>query len=148
MLRHYIAIILLGLAITPAKAGQGLPPCPSSPNCVLSSPTAHTAALRPWQLRVNTPQSWTQVIETTLQIPRSTLIHEGSDGLHVEVRSAMLGFVDDLELSLDRDSGSIVVRSASRSGYYDFGVNRRRVTQLYLALTNQHIIQSNNLHDQ
>ncbi len=40
------------------------------------------------------------------------------------------GYVDDLEILVDQDAGKIHVRSASRTGYSDLGVNRRRVAAL------------------
>ncbi|HOW77583.1 MAG TPA: DUF1499 domain-containing protein [Candidatus Competibacteraceae bacterium] len=49
--------------------------------------------------------------------------------LHVEFRSAVFGFVDDMEFYFS-PPGTIQVRSASRTGYSDFGVNRERVETL------------------
>jgi uncharacterized protein (DUF1499 family) len=42
----------------------------------------------------------------------------------------LFGFVDDMEFRMDEAAGRIDVRSASRTGYYDFGVNRRRVEEI------------------
>ena len=50
--------------------------------------------------------------------------------LHAECRSAVVGFVDDLEIHLRPGEHTLAVRSASRKGYYDFGVNRRRLEAL------------------
>jgi uncharacterized protein (DUF1499 family) len=61
-----------------------------------------------------------------LGMERSTLVREGPDYLHVEVRT-FLGFVDDLEFYADESQKLIHLRSASRVGYWDLGVNRRRV---------------------
>jgi uncharacterized protein (DUF1499 family) len=47
--------------------------------------------------------------------------------LHVEFRTRWLGFVDDAEFLLDAPAGTIQVRSASRLGRKDFGVNRARI---------------------
>ena len=47
--------------------------------------------------------------------------------LHVEFTSAIFRFVDDVEFLFDAGSGTIHMRSASRAGYSDFGVNRRRM---------------------
>ncbi|MCV6609409.1 MAG: DUF1499 domain-containing protein [Amphritea sp.] len=47
-----------------------------------------------------------------------------------EFRSGLFGFVDDLELQVDKNSAVIHVRSASRVGYSDMGVNRQRVETL------------------
>ena len=58
---------------------------------------------------------------------RTQLVAEEADYLHAECASLVFRFVDDLEFYLDRLGKRIHVRSASRAGKYDFGVNRRRV---------------------
>ena len=65
---------------------------------------------------------------------------ETDDYLHAECRSALFGFVDDLELHLRASDGIIAVRSASRLGYGDLGVNRRRVESLRSALARQDMV--------
>jgi len=62
--------------------------------------------------------------------PRTTIVTEEGGYLHAEVRSFLFRFVDDVEFTLDADNRVIHVRSASRTGYSDFGVNRRRVERL------------------
>ena len=50
--------------------------------------------------------------------------------IHAEFRSRVFRFVDDVEFLFD-DAGRLVhFRSASRAGYYDFGVNRRRMGEI------------------
>jgi uncharacterized protein (DUF1499 family) len=61
---------------------------------------------------------------------RSTIVREESGYLYAEFRSKLLGYVDDLELLFDQDAGVLHVRSASRLGRRDFGVNRARVEKL------------------
>lgn len=63
-------------------------------------------------------------------MPRTDVVTATDAYLHAECRSPILGFVDDLELSLRPREAQIQVRSASRVGYSDFGVNRRRVEDL------------------
>jgi len=58
---------------------------------------------------------------------RTQIVKEEGDYLHAECRSLIFRFVDDLEFYLDRRGKKIHVRSASRTGTYDWGVNRRRV---------------------
>ena len=58
----------------------------------------------------------------------ATVIEEKPDYLYAEFRSRLLGFVDDVELL--RQGGVLHVRSASRLGRRDFGVNRKRVEAL------------------
>jgi uncharacterized protein (DUF1499 family) len=70
------------------------------------------------------------------KMPRTTVITRREDYLHVEYRTKM-GFVDDVELYLDEPARTVHFRSASRIGYSDLGVNRRRMeefTHLYRSL--------------
>jgi uncharacterized protein (DUF1499 family) len=50
-------------------------------------------------------------------------------------------FVDDLTLHLTPSNGIIHLRSASRTGYSDLGVNRRRVENLRKKLQQKGIIE-------
>ena len=47
--------------------------------------------------------------------------------------SSVFKFVDDVELRLDRDNNLIHIRSASREGYSDLGVNAKRVESIRAA---------------
>jgi uncharacterized protein (DUF1499 family) len=68
---------------------------------------------------------------------RVTVVEERKDYLHAEIRSLIFRFVDDIEFSLAADAGLINVRSASRMGYSDFGVNRKRVERIRAAFDTQ-----------
>ena len=57
---------------------------------------------------------------------RVKIVTSDPDRITAEFRSALFGFVEDVVFQFG-PSGAIQVRSASRSGYYDFGVNRERV---------------------
>jgi uncharacterized protein (DUF1499 family) len=61
---------------------------------------------------------------------RATVIRQEGNYLHAEFRSRLMGFVDDVELMFDERSGVLHVRSASRLGRRDYGVNRARVEAL------------------
>lgn len=60
-------------------------------------------------------------------LPRVSVVEDNGNYLKVEVRSALFSFVDDVEFEFDDEAKLIHFRSASRIGYYDFGVNRRRM---------------------
>jgi len=111
-----------------------LAPCPSSPNCVSSDATDGGHAIAPFALAQPAAQAWAAVREAVAEIPRTRIVTDADDTLHAECRSALLGFVDDLELQLRASEGQIAVRSASRLGHSDLGVNRRRVESLRAAL--------------
>jgi uncharacterized protein (DUF1499 family) len=68
-------------------------------------------------------------------LPRATIAASSGIGIRAEFRS-LLGFVDDVEFRIDGAAGVIHVRSASRTGYWDFGVNRRRVETIREAFGN------------
>jgi len=77
---------------------------------------------------------WVAARAAVLSLPRTEIGTESADYLHAECRSAVFGVVDDLELHLRPQSRLIAVRSASRLGYRDFGVNRKRVESLRATL--------------
>lgn len=105
-----------------------LAPCPGAPNCVCSqADDAHHVAPLAWRADVD-PSARLQ--EILADWPRTTIVTADDDYLHVECRSALFGFVDDLEILIDRAAQAIHVRSASRVGHSDLGVNRRRVERL------------------
>jgi uncharacterized protein (DUF1499 family) len=64
------------------------------------------------------------------QLPRSKLVEETESYLHYEFTSLLLRFVDDVEFVFDDTTKTIHFRSASRTGYSDLGVNRRRMEEL------------------
>lgn len=61
---------------------------------------------------------------------RTNIVTETDNYFHAEFKSALMGFVDDSEFYHDEREDVIHVRSASRVGYSDFGVNRRRVESI------------------
>ena len=70
----------------------------------------------------------TRLRQVVLTLPGARLIDQRADGLYIQFTSRWLGFVDDAEFWADPAEGVIQVRSASRIGRKDFGVNRARVT--------------------
>jgi uncharacterized protein (DUF1499 family) len=79
-------------------------------------------------------EAWRAARELVSALPRTRVVEETADYLHAECRSTVFGFVDDLELQLRPGEGAIAVRSASRLGYSDLGVNRSRVENLRASL--------------
>ena len=109
-----------------------LTPCPSSPNCVSSdAPTDDkTHYVAPLSIATGPEQAWDAAQKAVAGMPRTEIVESSPNYLHAECTSALMGFVDDLELNLRGPDGTIAVRSASRLGYGDMGVNRKRVEDL------------------
>ena len=68
-----------------------------------------------------------EIIENT---PRSVIVELDGDYLHAEVTSKWMKYVDDLEVSFVPESRKLLVRSESRVGEGDLGVNQKRVDLL------------------
>jgi uncharacterized protein (DUF1499 family) len=106
------------------KDGQ-LTPCPNTPNCVCSSNSdqEHGIAEISFSGRMdNAMEALKQVINRS---ERTQIVVQSHDYLHVEFTSKLMGFVDDVEFYIQQ--GRIQVRSASRLGKSDLGVNRARI---------------------
>jgi len=115
-------------------------PCPAAPNCVSSDARDPRHAIAPFVLESAAEDSWPRIRAGILALPRTTLVVDDTTYLHAECRS-LLGFTDDLEIQLRPDENLLAVRSASRIGYYDFGVNRRRIETLRRLLQKRGLIQ-------
>jgi uncharacterized protein (DUF1499 family) len=111
------------------SAGGSLPPCPATPNCVNSDAAGGVHAIEPltYPAGVGAAQAWNALINTIAAMPRMTIISRDPTYLHVEARSAIFRFVDDLEFQLRPEQRQIAFRSAARLGISDLGVNRRRM---------------------
>jgi uncharacterized protein (DUF1499 family) len=126
-----VSIIAFGCAgsVTGIQNGR-LMPCPSSPNCVSSYETdaSHqTEALRYTGTREKAISAVISILEA---MPEASIIKSDVDYVHAEFRSRIFKFVDDVEFQFVEASPVIHVRSASRVGYSDLGVNKKRMEQI------------------
>ena len=112
----------------------GLAPCPSSRNCVSSDAPDGPHRVQAFALSASPDYSWQVIREEVASLPRTTVVKATANYLHAQCASALFGFVDDLELHLRESDNIVAIRSASRVGYSDLGVNRRRVEGLREAL--------------
>ena len=117
-----------------------LSPCPTSPNCVSSDDRDPEHQIAPFVLEGTTVEAWTTAHSLISALPGTEIVTETPDYLHAECRSAVFGFIDDLELHLRPGEGIIAIRSAARSGKYDFGVNRKRIEELRSALQKRGVV--------
>lgn len=72
-----------------------------------------------------------------LEVPKTTIVSENNDYLHVTFSSKTFSFIDDAEFYYDRDNEIVHVRSAARAGYSDLGVNRKRIEWIRAQLSNK-----------
>lgn len=81
----------------------------------------------PIRYKGSVEESRQRVLEIVRSFPRVAVVASSGNYLKVEVRSAIFSFIDDVEFEFDDAAKLVHFRSASRLGYYDFGVNRRRM---------------------
>jgi len=126
-----------GLAVSgcagsvPANLGQ-FAPCPESPNCVSTQAKDETHAIALIAYSDDRKPAQKRLIKIINSLPRTRIVVERDDYFHVEFTSRVLRFVDDVEFYFDVEEGKIHFRSASRIGYSDLGVNRKRMEAIRL----------------
>ncbi|MDZ7832685.1 MAG: DUF1499 domain-containing protein [Desulfobacterales bacterium] len=133
-----LTISFLGLVLILSGCGRpdtGLTngrflPCPDSPNCVSSMAEGARHAIEPIAYE-GRREAAKKAMRTVIQsMKRSRLIADSENYIHAEFRSLIFRFVDDVELFFPEDANVIHMKSASRTGYSDLGVNRKRLEEI------------------
>lgn len=109
-----------------------LAPCKRTPNCVSSQ--ADPADREHYTAPLAFAGTIADLRRAIERLPRVTVILEQPDYLYAEFRTPLMRYVDDVEFL--KAGGVLHVRSASRLGRRDFGVNRKRVEQIRELLRN------------
>lgn len=128
-----LVLIMTGCAGNRMELGvenEKLKPCPDTPNCVSSQASDADHFVEPIRLSVGYEEIQGILLQVLDDLNVSRVDVVESDYIHAEFVSRIFRFVDDVELYFpSRDGGEIVVhiRSASRVGRSDLGVNRKRV---------------------
>ena len=109
---------------------RSLPPCPSSPNCVSTQATDAGHAIAPFRYVKSRAEAKESLKAAIATMSRTKLVAEDESYLHYEFTSLLLRLVDDVEFLFDDETKTVHFRSASRTGYGDFGVNRKRMEEV------------------
>ena len=109
-----------------------LAPCKRTPNCVSSQadPADAEHYIAPIAFEGAAPEAIAAARKAVESMERATVIRDEGNYLYAEYRSRLMRYVDDVEFAFDEKAGLIHVRSASRLGRRDFGVNRARIESL------------------
>lgn len=130
--------LLTGTAPTTLGVHDGrLAPPSLTPNSVSSQadlypdhPQHQSAQIAPLRFSGDGDAAMSRLAAVIRQMPHARIVTVQPGYIHAEFETKILRFTDDLELWLDRAHGVIQVRSASRLGKSDLGVNRARVEML------------------
>ncbi len=136
----FIALGWSGLRLAAGRAQPRVPlglhagklaPCPNSPNCVSSYENSPEHGIAPLTFDGSPEAALARLDTLVASMPGAHLEQIHGPYRHYTFRTRWVGYIDDVEFYLDGDA--IQVRSASRSGYSDLGVNRRRVESIRTA---------------
>ena len=97
--------------------------CSNPNNCVLES----------WKVH-NVDKSFNELIDILKNTPRINIINIEDNYLHALATSRVMNFIDDIEIRKSEKDNILKVKSKSRTGFYDLGVNKRRVKTLHFRL--------------
>ena len=126
-------VILFGCAAqSPMDIGLNdgrLAPCPDRPNCVISQSGDKRHHIDPIVYEGEKSAAVETIQQVVQGLAGTRIVTQTDHYLHVEFRSKIMGFVDDVEFFFP-DTTIIHMRSASRVGYSDFGVNLKRLEKI------------------
>ena len=97
--------------------------CSNPKNCVLEI----------WNVS-NVNQSFLELIDILKNTPRVKIINIQEDYIHALATSRVMKYVDDIEIMKSDKDNILKIKSKSRSGFYDLGVNQRRINTLHFRL--------------
>ena len=105
--------------------------CPSSPNCVCTiDAEVDKKKMDALSYSSSLADAKTAMKKTIAEMKRTQLQAEETDYLHFTFKTALGGFIDDVEFEFDDANKKINFRSASRKGYSDMGANKRRMKKV------------------
>jgi uncharacterized protein (DUF1499 family) len=104
--------------------------CPEPPKCASSEEKNTAKFIEPFSFDDQPAQAMARLKTAVLSEDNATITKQQPTTLYAEVRSQIFGFVDDVKFVLLPEQNTIQVRSSARTGYSDFGVNRRRLERI------------------
>ena len=145
---YIILLVVISFLLVSNNVFAGSPPtniginngklasCPATPNCVSSQGSNSDAEHRitPLQLSGDNLTTIAKLKQVLQSMPKNKIVKETDNYLYAQFTSKLMGFVDDVEFYLDNDTKTIQVRSASRLGESDLGVNRQRIEEIRVKL--------------
>ncbi len=104
--------------------------CPSSPNCICTE----NGIIGPIPLHGRDAQHLWKRLQQVISEQGGRIQSQNDYYLWATFKSPFFGFIDDLEARMDNEKQAIQLRSASRIGYYDLGINQKRMNRIRLIL--------------
>ncbi|WP_270180495.1 DUF1499 domain-containing protein [Alkalihalobacillus sp. CinArs1] len=112
-----------------ARDGK-LAPCPNKPNCVSTQSEDEKNKMESFSYSVTEGEALAKLKSILQNRKRTKIVKEEANYIRAEEKSKLFKFVDDIEFYLDETSKTVHFRSASRMGYSDMGVNKKRMEEI------------------
>jgi uncharacterized protein (DUF1499 family) len=133
-----VAILALFVLGQMSRSGEAnglfeakLTKCPDKPNCICTEFVADASHyIEPIDLSQSNAAEVLSRLKNSIREMGGSLQAEADNYLAFTFTSSIFRFVDDLEIRIDKDLKIIHMRSASRVGHSDRGVNKKRIEQL------------------
>jgi uncharacterized protein (DUF1499 family) len=147
MIKSLASVLSLGIVVAGCTGSRPmtlgvhdgkLVPCPTSLNCVSSQSTDKDHAVEPVPFSGTSAETMADLKKVLSGMPRARTVTATETYLHAEFTSALFRFVDDVEFWFDENTRTVHLRSASRIGNSDLGVNRKRIASLAAAMKALH----------
>ena len=107
-----------------------LAPLPDSPNAVSSQTDQTEKRVEPLLFSGGLERTRTRIKQAVAEFGGAQILTEKPDYLHVVFTVPIIPFKDDVEIFFSEKDNQVHYRSASRVGYSDLGVNRKRYMRL------------------
>ena len=102
---------------------DNLSDCKLKTNCIVQT----------WKVD-DSEKAFTEIIQILENTPRIKIIKKEKYYIHAIATSRIMKFVDDIEIKNLFQDNIFKVKSSSRLGFYDLGVNKRRIQTLHFRL--------------
>ncbi|MDX8291287.1 DUF1499 domain-containing protein [Metabacillus indicus] len=99
-------------------------------NCVSTVNEKGGSSMNPITYSCSASEAMNHLRNVLFSMKGAEIAEQGGTQLHAVFTSDKLKFKDDVHFELDDKAKSIHFKSSSRTGYYDFGVNRRRMEEI------------------
>ncbi len=107
--------------------------CPHTPNCVNSQAKEDEHLIQPILFIGTSKEVQTRLLKILNEWTHAQIIVIQANYIRAEFVSKVFRFIDDVEFyfpETEEPKTTIHIRSASRVGHSDFGVNRKRIEQI------------------
>ena len=102
---------------------DNLSDCKLKTNCIIQT----------WKVD-DSEKAFIELIQILENTPRLEIINKEKDYIHAIATSRIMKFIDDIEIKNLNQDNIFQIKSSSRLGIYDLGVNKRRVQTLRFRL--------------